>query len=100
MEIKILTEKPSTKDLFKGGGHTRSAEAIKHTLEKQPEVRIIGVEGELGGGKSTVIQLLKSIVSSQNSPFIFIEFDLHQHHNSSIKIALINTIHDELKSTE
>ena len=99
MDIKILTEEPANEDLFQGGGHTKSAEAIKRTLEEQPEIRIIGVEGELGGGKSTVINLLKEQLAHENDNFIFIEFDLQQHHNSSIKTALINTIHDGLSES-
>lgn len=96
MDVKFITEVPANEDLFKGQGHSKSADAIRKTIESQPAIKVIGIEGGLGGGKSTIINILKKQLEDSHSAYVFVNFDLQQHHNSSIKEALINRFHDEI----
>ncbi|MDN3695889.1 KAP family NTPase [Vibrio cortegadensis] len=93
--MKFQIEKPSPEDLFGSNGHNNAANAIQETLEQFPEIHLIGLEGELGAGKSTVLQLLKSKLDSKN--FYFIEFDVEKYHHSSTKSSFIKVLSSKLK---
>ena len=56
---KFQSEAPSEIDSFEGAGHENAAEGIKNTIIRFPEIHIIGLEGSLGAGKSTVIKILE-----------------------------------------
>ncbi|PMG14992.1 hypothetical protein BCU98_18200 [Vibrio splendidus] len=94
--MKFQIEKPSPEDLFGSNGHNNAANAIQETLEQFPEIHLIGLEGELGAGKSTVLQLLKSKLDSKN--FNFIEFDVEKYHHSSTKSSFIKILSSKLKN--
>ncbi len=51
---KFQLEEPSEEDLFEGRGHESTAIAIQNVLENHIDVSTIGLQGELGAGKSTV----------------------------------------------
>ncbi|GJM30190.1 MAG: hypothetical protein DHS20C17_28250 [Cyclobacteriaceae bacterium] len=89
------TETPSELDLFEGKGHSNAAKAIRKVLEENEEVHIIGLEGELGSGKSTVIRLLHKNLNDDKYHFVI--FDVEQYHHSSIKAAFIKVFSDDLK---
>ncbi|ELY2671604.1 hypothetical protein SMC00_003180 [Cronobacter sakazakii] len=61
------------------------------------DINIVGLEGELGSGKSTIIQLLKKDLSDD---FTFIEFDAERYHHGNTKKALIEVIHQGISSRE
>ncbi|MFT6989722.1 MAG: HrpA-like RNA helicase [Paraglaciecola sp.] len=57
-EYSFLIESPSTEDLFDSKSHERTAISVFETLQQDNKVNLIGVEGELGSGKSTQIELV------------------------------------------
>ena len=93
LEIKFQSEAPSTHDHFEGNGHQSTANALKSVIENQPEIHILGLEGELGSGKSTVIKILSSLIPTK---YQFITFDVDQYHHSSLKAAFIKVLANEL----
>ncbi|MGO2353572.1 MAG: P-loop NTPase fold protein [Marinomonas foliarum] len=92
---KYQNEKPVESDLFNGQGHKQVADAISKVLLHDNTQHIIGVEGSLGAGKSTVINILKQQV--QDKGFHIVTFDADQHH-TSMRPALIKVIETELSS--
>lgn len=89
MTIYLHSEEPSSKDLFDGKNHENIANQIANILSKE-DVDIVGLEGCLGSGKSTVIKLLKEKIESPEC--IFIDFDVELYHQGSTKKALITKI--------
>ncbi|TNJ07479.1 hypothetical protein CF115_12080 [Aeromonas veronii] len=92
-EIKFNIEQPSNEDLFTGNGHLSSALAIKKTLEQQMEIKIIGLEGELGAGKSSIIKILESKLD-ENYKFIY--FDISTYYHNSFKSEFIKFFSNSL----
>ena len=85
---KRVSDLPSGNDFFSGAGHTRTAEALANGLIELANVDgAIGLEGDWGSGKSTVIKLAKDFIDSQSSnafEYRFFEFDLWIHQTLSL----------------
>lgn len=60
MSFILHTESPSTEDIIDGNSHNNISIKISETLMRD-DVNIIGINGTLGSGKSTVIKLLEKI---------------------------------------
>jgi len=90
-EVRFQTEEPSKVDLYGGQGHKNAANALKHIVEHQPDTSLIGLEGELGAGKSSVIQMVQDSLSDTHE---FRTFDVDTHSHSSIKATLIRVLHN------
>jgi len=88
-----LKDIPSQEDHFSGGGHDRTASAlVQGLIELSDEDGAIGLEGEWGSGKSTVIRLAQEQINSDESrsfDYIFFEFDLWIHQTDDFKRAFL-----------
>lgn len=80
-------ECPSEEDLFESSGHSNTAKAIENVILDQSNIHTIGLEGELGSGKSTILKLLERRLPSEK--YKFITFDVEQFHYSSTKASFI-----------
>lgn len=97
-------ECPSNEDLFNSkGGHLHVAKTMATFLINNPDQGIIGLEGSLGGGKSSIIEMLKkefennaNTSQEENSKYHFITFDIDRYH-TAIKPSLIQNIGTEIK---
>lgn len=92
---KYQNEAPADNDEFSGKGHQQVANAIAHILIGDASQHIIGIEGSLGAGKSTVIKILSNELADRG--FHLVTFDADQYH-TALKPALIQTIERELES--
>lgn len=96
MTLKLQQEMPADSDLFRGGSHQNVADRMAEVIKEQ-DINIIGLEGELGSGKSTIINFLKKSLSPE---YTFIDFDAEIYHYGNTKKALIEVIHDGLSKSE
>lgn len=96
MTLKLQQEMPADSDLFKGGSHQNVADRMAEVIKEQ-EINILGLEGELGSGKSTIIHFLKKSLSPE---YTFIDFDAEVYHYGNTKKALIEVIHDGLSESK
>ncbi|MEL0580401.1 P-loop NTPase fold protein [Pectobacterium punjabense] len=87
------TESPSNEDIIDGNSHNNISIKIAETLMRD-DINIIGINGPLGSGKSTVIKLLEKNLQEDN--FHFINFDAELYQQGSTKKALITKIYDGL----
>jgi hypothetical protein len=94
-EYKFLIESPSVTDDFDSKSHDRTARSVFETLQVDNDVNLVGVEGELGSGKSTVIKLVQKL--TDNTEYELIEFDVERFQHGAIKKALIETIYEAIK---
>ncbi|TOE68541.1 hypothetical protein CGJ37_24180, partial [Vibrio parahaemolyticus] len=92
---KYQNEKPVDTDLFEGQGHKQVAQAIASVLLSDSSQHIIGIEGNLGSGKSTVISILQQEIVEKG--YHVVTFDADQYH-STLKPALIQSIETELET--
>ena len=58
MTLRLQTESPADRDMFRGSSHEKVAENVAQII-RTPDVNIIGLEGELGSGKSTILKFLQ-----------------------------------------
>lgn len=91
MSFILHTESPSTEDIIDGNSHNNISLKIAETLMRD-DVNIIGINGPLGSGKSTVIKLLEKNLPERD--FQFINFDAELYQQGSTKKALITKIYD------
>lgn len=89
MTLRLQTESPADQDMFRGSSHEKVAENVAQII-RTPDVNIIGLEGELGSGKSTILKFLQKKLKDD---FTFINFDAERYHHGSTKKALIDVIH-------
>ncbi|GAA6169667.1 P-loop NTPase fold protein [Sessilibacter corallicola] len=119
---RFLKEEPSDSDMFLGGGHQRTAFALIDFIKSDQDIGIIGLEGDLGSGKSTVVQLVKNSLEKANHDlsaegadlnsgkiksdkkaesderkYQLLTFDLDEHSHSSIRKALVVALHGTIK---
>jgi len=66
--VLTLPDIPAPEDAF--GGHKRVASAIRETL-KEPGGRTIGLEGDWGSGKSTIVGLVCRDLGSDYRAFVY-----------------------------
>ncbi|GAB2938973.1 hypothetical protein GCM10011328_30730 [Hafnia psychrotolerans] len=91
MTLILHTEAPSLEDIIDGNSHQNIANQIAAALALD-DINIIGIDGPLGSGKSTVIKLLEKDLASDE--FQFINFDAEIYQQGSTKKALITKIFD------
>lgn len=94
MSFILHTESPTTEDIIDGKSHNNISIKIAETLMRD-DVNIIGINGPLGSGKSTVIKLLDKNLPEDR--FQFINFDAELYQQGSTKKALITKIYDGIK---
>lgn len=81
MTLRLQTESPADQDMFRGSSHEKVAENVAQII-RTPDVNIIGLEGELGSGKSTILKFLQKKLKDD---FTFINFDAERYHHGSTK---------------
>ena len=92
-KASLIKDEPSQEDAFSGKGHRRTAKALAIALEDLSQVdSLIGLEGEWGSGKSTVINLVKNETGhsiNDNSKLHFFCFDLWSHQPEILKLSFL-----------
>ncbi|MCW1834050.1 KAP family NTPase [Pantoea ananatis] len=96
MPLMLQKEHPADSDLFRGESHNKVARKMTEVI-RTSDINIIGLEGELGSGKSTIIQLIKKDLADD---YTFIEFDAERYHHGNTKKALIEVIHRGIQARQ
>ncbi|EQB6021501.1 P-loop NTPase fold protein, partial [Pseudomonas aeruginosa] len=93
--INFHTEHPATQDVFPGGSHEKVASAIHgHLLSVGPS-KVVGLDGEFGSGKSSILSMLKTKLMAADSDFRVWFFDCEQNYQGSTKSNFIELFTDE-----
>lgn len=94
--INFHTEHPATQDVFPGGSHDKVASAIHgHLLSNGPS-KVVGLDGEFGSGKSSILYMLKSKLTAADSDFRVWFFDCEQNYQGSTKSNFIELFTEEV----
>jgi len=91
---KYIDNKPIGYDQFEGKSHERIASSIaKHIKDKYNSLRIIGIEGEWGSGKSNIIELIRNKLKETHHIYIY---DAWGHQEDSHRRAFLEEMTEEL----
>lgn len=98
-DVKFHSEQPSKVDAFPGESHRKVATAICNHLLSNDSSRIIGLDGEFGSGKSSILQMIKEQLTERESKYKVWLFDCEQNFQGSIKSNFIELFTEELITT-
>lgn len=93
--LKYQIEKPEKTDKLEAKSHENIANSVYKVIKEDNDVNVVGIEGELGSGKSTVVSFVKG--KAENDDTTVIEFDVERYQHGATKKALIETIYDEVE---
>lgn len=97
---RVLFDIPSETDQFTGGGHDRTAQALANTLEDLSlRTCTVGVEGQWGSGKSTVVELAKCRLLSRGE-FHFFKYDLWINQSAVFRRTFVESLLDWMEEVD
>lgn len=82
----LLSDSPTTEDQF---SHRAVAEALRDLVESEPGGRCIALTGYHGGGKSSVVAMLRTIISPDTKIFAF---DAWAHKGDPLRRTLLENL--------
>lgn len=91
---KYIDNKPIGEDHFEGKSHERIATSIaEHIKDKNNSLRVLGIEGEWGSGKSNIIELLRKKLKDTHHIYIY---DAWGHQEDSQRRAFLEELTEDL----
>lgn len=94
--LNFQNESPADVDAFKGESHDRVAQAMHDYLKSKANHRVIGLDGEFGSGKSSILQMLERKIVTEKSKTKLWMFDCEQHYQGSIKSNFIEHLTEKV----
>jgi hypothetical protein len=94
--INFHSEHPASQDVFPGGSHDKVASAIHNHLLNQTPSKIVGLDGEFGSGKSSILNMLKAKLTAADTAYRVWFFDCEQNYQGSTKSNFIELFTDEM----
>ena len=102
-KTKLLADLPAKKDTF-GGSHERVAQAIVNLIEEEDGGKAIALTGSWGSGKSTVVELLRSKLDSQDgsrtTKYGVFVFDAWAHRGDPLRRSFLERLVEYLVKRE
>lgn len=90
---KYIDNRPIGKDQFEGKSHDRIAKSISLHIKNENDLRIIGIEGEWGSGKSNIIELIKTELEDSHHIYLY---DSWGHQEDSHRRAFLEELTENL----
>lgn len=94
--VKIIFDSPATNDAFDGQGHTRTAKALAESIAQLDSETdgAIGLEGDWGAGKSSVIEMARKLLTTgdKKPKYHIFTFDLWAHQTDDFKRAFLECL--------
>ncbi|RMS92500.1 P-loop NTPase fold protein [Pseudomonas coronafaciens] len=94
--INFHTELPADTDLFPGGSHDKVATAMHRYIMTPNSSQVIGLDGEFGSGKSSILVMLGSKLKASDERYRVWLFDCEQNYQGSIKSNFIELFTEQL----
>ncbi|WP_018925166.1 P-loop NTPase fold protein [Pseudomonas umsongensis] len=97
--LNFQSEHPALEDVFPGGSHDKVATAISDYLLGADNSQVIGLDGEFGSGKSSILKMVEQKLEKGNPNYKVWFFDCEQNYQGSIKSNFIELFTEELLSS-
>ncbi|SDH71065.1 P-loop NTPase fold protein [Pseudomonas panipatensis] len=94
--INFHTEHPASRDVFPGGSHDKVATAIHGHLASATPSKVVGLDGEFGSGKSSILNMLKAKLTDADPDCRVWFFDCEQNYQGSTKSNFIELFTDQV----
>ena len=94
--INFHTEHPTEEDLFPGGSHEKVATAMHSYIMAPNSSQVIGLDGEFGSGKSSILTMLGSKLKASDDSYRVWLFDCEQNYQGSTKSNFIELFTEQL----
>lgn len=100
VQFKVLPDNCAEEDLFDDKTHKQIADKLYEIIAANPKEGLtIGLEGEWGSGKSTVVKLLQERFRTVNPDKIFVFYiDAWEHEGDHLRRVFLETLIDKLKN--
>lgn len=99
--INFHTELPASQDVFPGSSHDKVARAIQGYIQSESPSKIIGLDGEFGSGKSSILNMLSAKLGEADADSRVWFFDCEQNYQGSTKSNFIELFTEQvLKSVD
>ncbi len=90
-DLTYIVDEPAAEDHF--GAHSSIAEAIVSTIEKQQKIRLVGLLGRWGTGKSTIISQLATIIEARyKQKYILFAYDAWAHQGDPARRSILEEL--------
>ncbi|NVK41607.1 MAG: hypothetical protein HWE39_10235 [Oceanospirillaceae bacterium] len=86
--LKLLRDDVAQEDAF--SVHTQIAETIIKVFSANPEGGAIGLEGDWGSGKSTILHLIERELGTENPHEKFVVFDAWSHEGDELRRSFLD----------
>ncbi|WP_418187441.1 P-loop NTPase fold protein [Aliarcobacter lanthieri] len=97
-KIQYISNKPIGKDFFTGQSHEKIATSIaEHIIDETNSMKVIGLEGEWGSGKSNIIEIIKNKLKTTHYIYIY---DSWGHQEDSQRRAFLEEMTEELEEKD
>ncbi|NME35322.1 MULTISPECIES: P-loop NTPase fold protein [Fusobacterium] len=93
--MNFLSDKPEGIDSFQSQAHTKIVNVIAETIKKD-EIKLIGLEGEWGSGKSNIVKLLENKLSKEE--YIFYTYDAWGHQEDLQRRSFLENLTEIMKN--
>ncbi|WP_439862212.1 P-loop NTPase fold protein [Pseudomonas sp. MBLB4136] len=100
LKVNFHSEHPANTDAFPGGSHQKVAQAISSYILNSESSRVIGLDGEFGSGKSSILHMLDAQLSERDQGYKVWFFDCEQNYQGSIKSHFIELFTDKLLESD
>lgn len=94
--INFHTELPADTDLFPGGSHDKVATAMHSYIMAPNSSQVIGLDGEFGSGKSSILTMLGAKLKASDDSYRVWLFDCEQNYQGSTKSNFIELFTEQL----
>lgn len=94
--LKFIIDEPATEDFF--NTHSPVAAAIARAITQNRELKIIGLLGRWGSGKSTIVAEVEALLRSADEPYLTFKYDAWLHQNDPLRRSFIESLVAFLKA--
>jgi len=97
-ELNFIIDKPAKVDFL--DTHTPVASAISYSIISEPKLKVIGLLGRWGSGKSTIVKEVEAKLESAKESYLTFTYDAWLHQNNPLRRSFLESLVQFLNSQD